>query len=211
MAISELIIAIGVLVLFIAYIAFLRYEHQRRLPHTLLGKTEHFRRAWVESVMLERRDILAVQSLRNLSTTSSFFASTAILISIGLLTVFINTDKLPDAMHALNFVGKTNEQVFAIKILGLVVNFFIAFFNFSLALRFYNHLVLMINVPGADQQTIEQVSAMLDRSALHHALGVRSFYFAIQLALWLFGPLWMLIGAVILFLLLYRLDKLPFI
>lgn len=208
MAISEIIITVAVFATFISYIVYLRHEHKRHSPLTLLGKTKRFRRAWVESIMTERRDILAVQTLRNLSTTSSFFASTAILISIGLLTFFVNVDKIPEALHALNFIGKTDGHVFTIKILCLSVNFFVAFFNFSLTLRYYNYVVLIINVPAADKQTIDQVEALLDRSALHHALGMRCFYFGIPLTLWLFGPLWMLIGAAILFVLLYRLDRL---
>jgi hypothetical protein len=38
----------------------------RHIPlHTVIGLTNHMRQRWVESVMADKRDILAVQTLRN--------------------------------------------------------------------------------------------------------------------------------------------------
>jgi uncharacterized membrane protein len=38
-------------------------------------------------------------------------------------------------------------------------------------------------------------------------LGMRGFYLAIPLGLWLFGPFWMLAGSVLVVFVLYRLDR----
>ena len=175
---------------------------------TLQGAGALARHDWVRSVMKESRDILAVQTLRNLTITASFLASTAFLIAVGLLSFLLGTDKLPEALSVLNLVGTVNVTSLTIKVLVLVLNFLLAFFNLTLELRYLNYCALLINVPNGDEPAVARVVNLLERGALHHTLGVRGFYLGIPLALWLFGPLWMLVGAVVLVLLLYQLDHL---
>ena len=64
----------------------------------------------------------------------------------------------------------------------------------------------VINVPNGGEMAVARVVNLLERGARHHTLGVRGFFFGIPLALWLFGPLWMLSSALVLVILLYRLD-----
>ena len=61
------------------------YRIYRKPMTTSVGITNHLRGHWVESIMEERRDILAVQTLRNWTMAASFLASTGILICLGLL------------------------------------------------------------------------------------------------------------------------------
>jgi uncharacterized membrane protein len=42
---------------------------------------------------------------------------------------------------------------------------------------------------------------------LHYNLGMRGYYLAVLLVLWLFGPIWMLLGTVIMLIVLYHLDR----
>ena len=65
------------------YYLWLATEVRRRPLRTIIGYSAIKRREWVRSVMLEGRDILAVQTLRNWSTAASFLATTAILIATG--------------------------------------------------------------------------------------------------------------------------------
>ena len=61
--------------------------HVGRAPfQTYMGITRYLRRMWVESIMTEKRDILSVQTLRNWIMASSFLASTAMIIGLGLLS-----------------------------------------------------------------------------------------------------------------------------
>lgn len=50
------------------------------------------------------------------------------------------------------------------------------------------------------------VARLLDRGALHYAWGLRGYYLAAPLLLWLFGPLWLLLGAIALVAVLHRFD-----
>lgn len=44
---------------------------------------------------------------------------------------------------------------------------------------------------------------------LKTSIGLRGYYLAIPLALWLFGPTWFLIGTFILVIVLFKLDRMP--
>jgi uncharacterized membrane protein len=67
----------------------------------------------------------------------------------------------------------------------------------------------MINTRDADDPALseESVAAVLNHGALHYTLGMRGFYLAVPTALWLFGPIWMLAGSLVLIAVLYRLDR----
>lgn len=186
------------------------YLKIKRHPElTSIGRNNSVRLKWVQTVMEERRDILAVQTLRNWSMAATFLASTAIIISLGSLSIALTTDRLTDASLAFNFIGEQSKKLWAIKLLLISVNFFIAFFNFMLAVRYYNHVPFLITIaPEKDPSiTPEVTTQVVNRAAKYNALGMRGYYFSIPLTMWLLGPSWMLIGTVILIILLHYLDK----
>ena len=83
------------------------------------------------------------------------------------------------------------------------------FFNFTLAIRYYNHAGFMINTFEHNDATVseEAVTQVVNHGALHYTIGMRGFYLSVPLALWLFGPVWMLAGSLVLITVLYRLDR----
>ena len=70
----------------LAYQCYLSWRTRRDPASSALDGLMAARIAWVEVIMKERRDILAVQTLRNSTMTASFMASTAILLIIGCAT-----------------------------------------------------------------------------------------------------------------------------
>lgn len=176
---------------------------------TAVGITNQLRRDWVQTVMEEKRDILAVQTLRNWVMAANFLASTAIIISLGIIGVSFRAEKFWEISDALNVFGTHSEVVWSIKLMVLIIDFFVAFFNFTLAIRYYNHASFAINVSPARDPivTFETVSDIINHGALHYTIGMRGFYMAVVFALWLFGPTWMLIGTIILVAVLYELDR----
>ncbi len=192
-----------------AYHIHLFFKFKRDPLGTAMGITNHARRRWVENVMQERRDILAIQTFRNQIMAATFLASAAILISLGLLGVAFRPDLHREISHALNLAGTTSEAIWMFKVLILVSLFFSAFFNFTLSVRYINHAGIMINITETDESTpsYDSVVAMLNHGALHYTLGMRGFYLAAPIVLWLFGPLWMLAGTGVLIPILFRLDR----
>lgn len=187
----------------------LKREIQREPLSTAIGLSQRIRKLWVEKVIREGRDILAVQTLRNWTMAATLLASTAILLGLGVLNVAFTTEKQPQLSMLLNYVGYNNELLWLLKLVVLSGDFFFAFFNFALAIRYYNHTSFTINVSECQEAGIhaEAAAEMLQRGASHYTLGMRGYYFAIPLSLWLFGPLWLLGGTLLLLVALYRLDR----
>lgn len=202
-------IAAASLLLFGVYHAWLVSRVRRRPDVTAFGQARRARAAWVRSVMTERRDILAVQTLRNWTMGASFLASTAVIVIMGLLSVVLTSDRLPALVHNLNLVGSTVDTLLTFKLLCLVACLLFSFVNFTVAIRYYNHVVMDINVPLEQSGAVscEGVSMLLERGALHYTLGMRGYYLSLLLVLWLFGPLWMVAGSVLLCLALFGLDR----
>jgi uncharacterized membrane protein len=185
------------------------YRIYRNPMTTAVGITNHLRGHWVESIMEERRDILAVQTLRNWTMAASFLASTGILICLGLLSVAASPQKMAEITPSLNELVREHRVLWLFKLMVLIVDFFFIFFSFCLSIRYLNHVNFMINVPFnlAHKITPEYVTEILNRGMLHYTMGMRGYYFSVLLFLWLFGPIWMLLGTVVMTTVLWHLDR----
>ena len=195
----------------VAYHSYWLYLVYRRPMATAMGITNHLRGHWVESIMEERRDILAVQTLRNWTMAASFLASTGILICLGLLSVAISPQKMAEITPSLNALVREHQALWLFKLMVLIVDFFFIFFSFCLAIRYLNHVNFMINVPTnrAHKITPEYITNILNHGMMHYTMGMRGYYFSVLLFLWLFGPIWMLIGTIVITIILYHLDRQP--
>jgi uncharacterized membrane protein len=78
----ELTITLATFMILLTYHVYLFIRIRRAPLSTAIGITNHVRHKWVQSVMQNGRDILAVQTLRNQVMAATFLASTAILIII---------------------------------------------------------------------------------------------------------------------------------
>jgi len=206
---QEIMLVLLAAIVIVAYHAYL-YTKVRRDPlTTAIGITNHARRMWVKGVIRDKRDILAVQTLRNQVMAATFLASTSILVSLGLLSTAFRPGVFSDVSHALNLLGTKTETLWMFKLMLLGVLFFFTFFNFTLAIRYNNHAGFMINTFEHNDATVseEAVTQVVNHGALHYTIGMRGFYLSVPLALWLFGPMWMLAGSLVLISVLYGLDR----
>ncbi len=204
--ITALIVCLAVLGIYHVYL----YRKIRREPLTTsIGVTEELRKEWVRIVMTERRDVLAVQTLRNWVMASSFLASTAILICLGVLNAAFRMGTLADVSHSLNLLGSRHEMVWMVKLMILSVAFLSAFFNFILAIRYFNHASFGLGLPDCADclGSHDFIAGIVQRGSLHYTVGMRGYYLAIPLTFWLFGPLWMLAATLVLLLAVYQLDR----
>jgi uncharacterized membrane protein len=149
--------------------------------------------------------LLAIQTLRNSVMAANFMASTAILLIIGTLT---SSEKLSHWLlqsELSNLIPAYSNELGSLKLGLLVLDFFIAFFCFSMAIRFFNHVGYMIGL--ADSELSQQTSLYLNKAGRYYTLGTRSFFFSLPIILWLFGPYFLILGTAILILGLSLLDK----
>lgn len=197
------------LLLLVFYHAYL-YRKMRSDPlSTSVGLARRTRALWVQAIMKGNKDILAVQTLRNWTMAATFLASTAILIGLGIFNLAVTADKQGELSLLVNHFGSDHPGLWLGKLIILGTDFLFTFFNFTLAVRYYNHTGFMINLPTDDSTELRvgDVIAILNRGGTHYTLGMRGYYLAIPLALWLFGPLWLLAGTLLLVATLFRLDR----
>jgi len=208
-SLQESILVLSAAIVIIVYHVHLHIRVRQAPLKTAIGIGNHARQRWVREVMKYQRDILAIQTLRNHVMAATFLASTAILISLGLLNAAFRPGIFGEISHSLNLAGTPNETLWMFKLMLLGILFFITFFNFTLAIRYYNHGGIMINTIDENDPTLsaETVTNVLNHGALHYTIGMRGFYLSVPLGLWTFGPLWMLAGSLIVVSVLYRLDR----
>ena len=208
------IVAFGCSVtLLIAYHRVLAAKVRRNPAYTVQAVNVIARTAWVESIMRDgKKDVLAVQTLRNSTMAATFLASTSVLLIIGVLTLSGQGDKLDSTGHALNAIGAKHSELWLIKLLLILLDLFFAFFSFSMSIRIFNHVGYMINVPLAmDHKMISpaHVAVHLNRAGHFYSIGMRAYHLVVPLVFWLFGPQFMLASTVGLIWVLYRLDRAP--
>ncbi|HKO87484.1 MAG TPA: DUF599 domain-containing protein [Burkholderiales bacterium] len=210
---NDVVAAILAATMLLGYRIFIRAKLKRDPFYTVQSVNAIARAAWVESVMSEPgKEVLAVQTLRNSIMGPTFLASTAVLLIIGTLTLSGQGSNLAGTWHALNLSGSLQTEVFVGKLMLLLLDFFIAFFAFTMAIRMFIHVGYMINVPAARQNpaiTPRYVSFHLNRAGRFHTVGMRAYYYSVPLVFWLFGPYLMLVATVILVFLMHRLDRAP--
>lgn len=197
--------------LIIAYHLFLRSKVKKNPVYTVAAINAIARTAWVETIMHEKRDILAVQTLRNSTMAATFLASTSVLLIIGVLTLS-EGGKLEATWHVLNMVGAKHPELWLLKLICLLLDLFVAFFSFSMSIRVFNHVGYMINVPLALKHKMispAHVATHLNRAGKFYSIGMRAYYFIVPLVFWLFGPHFMFISTIGLLIVLYRIDRAP--
>lgn len=198
------------LLLLVAYHLHLYCKTRSDPLGTSQGLARRTRTLWVHSIMKGGKDILAIQTLRNWTMSATFLASAAILIGLGILNIAVTADKQGElSLQLMSEFGSGHPGLWIGKLILLSADFLFTFFNFMLAIRYYNHTGFMINLPVDDTTEIrvDDVIDILNRGGTHYTLGMRGYYLAIPLALWLFGPLWLLAGTLLLIATLYQLDR----
>jgi len=205
---TEIVFGAATFLVLTTYHLYWIYQVRRAPLRTYRGITKYLRRMWVESVMTGKRDILSVQTLRNWIMASSFLASTAMIIGLGLLSLLFKPEHVTEIPFEFSLIFSHMKTLFLAKLMLLMVHFFFAFFSFTLSIRYMNQVNFMINVPvDCDPLlTPEFIAHTLDLGMTHYTLGMRAFYLSVVIALWLFGPVWMFLGSLVLTYVLYKLD-----
>lgn len=210
---NNLIALIVSILLVLFYYLYLSRRTRNQPDFTVHAMNARVRLRWVEMIMSSGKlEILAIQTLRNSVMASSFMASTAVILIIGTLNFSENIGKLATTWQLFAFSGNAPTELWLIKAGLLLLDFFIAFYCFSMAIRFFNHVGYMINLPAdtvMDGFSHQQIAAYLNRAGAYYSFGTRTFFFSLPLILWFFGPYLLILATLVLIASLYSLDKVP--
>ncbi|KAF6141766.1 hypothetical protein GIB67_027944 [Kingdonia uniflora] len=176
---------------------------------TIIGTNAVGRRLWVSAMMKDndKKNILAVQTLRNAIMGSTLMATTSILLCSGLAAVISSTYSVKKPLNDTIF-GAHGEFMVALKYVTLLLVFLFAFLCYSLSIRFINQVNFLINSPQDSNCIItpEYVSELLEKGFTLNTVGNRLFYSAVPLLLWIFGPVLVFLCSLTMVPILYNLD-----
>jgi len=147
--------------LLVGYMLYSSTVSRRHPECTHQGRSNRLRRAWIESVRAGSKDALAIATLRNWVMSTTLFASTCILIGLGIISVTFGGLDVADPSQALSWMP-SNVDIVRVKLLLLAALFFAGFMQFLLALRYYNQAGFVINLPdGRAEQALAGIRTLL--------------------------------------------------
>jgi uncharacterized membrane protein len=115
-------------------------------------------------------------------------------------------------LASLGLAQHFSAELWQLKLCLLLLDFSIAFYCFSMAIRFFNHVGFMINLPvdaSSDNGLYKQTCAYLNKTGRYYTLGTRAFFFGLSIILWFFGPYLLVLATLGLIGGLAMLDKVP--
>ncbi|KAG6414628.1 hypothetical protein SASPL_122001 [Salvia splendens] len=176
---------------------------------TVIGTNARGRRFWVSSIVKdnEKKNILAVQTLRNTIMGSTLMATTSILLCSAMAAVVSSTYSVKKALKD-SVYGSHGELMTAVKYVMLLLLFLFSFICHSLSIRFFNQVNFLINcaADGGGAIAAEYVAELLERGFVLSTVGNRLFYGAVPLLMWILGPVLVFLCSVAMVPLLYNLD-----
>ncbi|XP_022131495.1 uncharacterized protein LOC111004681 [Momordica charantia] len=193
----------------VCYHAWLWHKVRTQPFTTIIGINSSGRRFWVSAMMKdnEKKNILAVQTLRNAIMGSTLMATTSILLSSGLAAILSSTYSIKKPVND-SVYGAHGEFTVSLKYVSLLTIFLFSFFCHSLSIRFVNQVNVLINSPqdSSSPVTPDYVSELLEKGFVLNTVGNRLFYSALPLLLWIFGPVLVFLCSLTMVPVLYNLD-----
>ncbi|KAK3039201.1 hypothetical protein RJ639_029058 [Escallonia herrerae] len=193
-----------------SYHVWLWHKVQTQPLMTIIGTNAAGRRSWVSAMMKDndKKNILAVQTLRNAIMGATLMATTSILLCSGLAAVISSTYSVKKLLNDAVY-GAHGEFMVALKYVTLLLIFLFSFLCHSLSIRFINQVNFLINCPQDELLGIvnpEYVSELLEKGFVLNTVGNRLFYAALPLMLWIFGPVLVFLCSLTMVPVLYNLD-----
>ncbi|XP_020209064.1 uncharacterized protein LOC109794001 [Cajanus cajan] len=178
------------LVMMVAYHVWLWHKTQTQPFSTTFGRDAHGRRLWVPAMIkdIDKKNIVVVQSLRNLIMGSTLMATTSILICASLGAIIHSTYSVKKPINDTIF-GAHGKFMVGLKYATLLAMFTFSLLCHTFSIGFLNQVNILICTPHVKSSvTSEYLTQLLGKAILLNTMGNRIFYSALPLLLWIFGP-----------------------
>ncbi len=187
------------------WVGYTRFAKRRSATEICLASVMHmYRREWMMQMMYRDNRMSDMSAISTLERNVSFFASSALIILAGILTLLGYIDQAIVLFHDLPLAADQSRLQWEAKIFLLVVIFVYAFFKFTWSLRQVGFAAVLIGAaPDASKaaigdeeirQTSERVARVVSMAAHHFNFGIRSYYFALAVLAWFVSP-WLFVAA----------------
>ncbi len=169
-------------------------------PHSLRQVMHAHRYEWMRRMLERESRIVDASILNNLLQGVSFFASTTLLILLGMVTILGATDRVILLVRELPFTSKMTLVQWELKLLVLIIIFVHAFFKFTWAMRQFNYCSILVGSapPPGDESVHDnyarRAALVSTQAAKDYNQGLRAYYFALAALGWFMSP-WMFVSA----------------
>ncbi|CAA2981632.1 uncharacterized protein LOC111392975 [Olea europaea subsp. europaea] len=202
----DLVLVPSGLLLMFGYHLFLLYRYLKFPQTTIMGLENHNKRAWVERMsevdVKDRGPAVSVIS-SNISAATSLSSISLVLSS--LIGAWIGSSSV-NIFRSSFVYGSIDSSIVSIKYIALLSCFLVAFVCFFQTARYLVHANFLISMPNSDIP-VRYVENEVIRGSNFWLIGIRSLYFAMNLLLWIFGPIPMFICSVLTVGVLLNLDR----
>ncbi|KAK9734162.1 hypothetical protein RND81_04G119200 [Saponaria officinalis] len=195
------------LFLSVGYHVFLWHNYKHNPSIIILGLNSLKRRHWLQGIKLgdDKKEMLAVQSLRNALMEAILTATITILITMSLAALANNAYKDSNLMSENPFFGSQSGRIIVLKYGSALIFLLTSFLCSSIAIGYFVDSNFLIN--SSDGFTGRAYTEIVfERAFLIGVVGSRLLCISLTLLLWLFGPVSVVISSLGLLWALYGLD-----
>lgn len=201
----------GILFL-VAYHLYLLYRIKKYPNTTVIGFENGNKQVWVQQMMkdIPNHTSIALQVVSSNISAAVYLASVSLTISsvIGTVLSFAKqSNSSISSSHLVTeiFFGNQDSLTSTLKYASLLLCFLVAFISYVQCVRYYVHVSFLISTPNSavPEQYVEKA---LIRGSNFWSLGIRAYYFAFPLLLWISGPVPMFVCSLGIISFLYFLD-----
>jgi len=158
-------------------------------PHSLRGSMHRNRYLWMMQILKRENRIMDTQVLGQLGQGASFFASTTLLILVGLFTVLGALDEAVVTLRRIPYADKVTTLQWELRLLTLIVIFVHAFFKFTWALRQFNYCAVLVGAApaskeGGDEEWVRRTAWLSTLASKDFNQGLRAYYFGLSVIAW---------------------------
>jgi uncharacterized membrane protein len=198
--VSDLIGLVWFIAVWVGYTVYT--DRGEPVEHSLRAAMHHNRYRWMMQVLNRDNRMMDTSILSQLGQGASFFASTTLLILVGLFTVLGSTDEAVVALRQIPFTGKVTLMQWELRLLVLIVVFVHAFFKFTWAMRQFNYCAVLVGAAPAaknsrDQEWVRRTAWISTLASKDLNQGLRAYYFGLGVLAW-FANAWVFMGATVL-------------
>lgn len=146
-----------------------------------------------------------------LARNVTFFASTSMLIMVGLMSSLAYLEDLSAIIAKVPFAVETSTEVLAAKVMLLTLAYIYAFFSFTWSIRQYNFSAMMVgSMMPFDERSehknrhAENAGRVISLAANSFNYGLRAYYFSLAAVAWFVHPLLLIVATLWVLIVLYR-------
>jgi len=176
------------------YAKFADANYHRRL--NLIRIMDEMRTRWMHQILKRDSRISDATLVGNIVRAILFYASTSILVLLGLFTVMGSQTAGLNVLRAIPFTMGASPFMFDIKISLMVLIFIYVFFKLSWSVRQYNYVNIIIGaapMPGEGKHHhfdyAERAGKLIGNAGRHFNMGLRGYYFGLAATTWFLNGL----------------------